>query len=119
MRWRSPTDAWKAGATGFLDMRFRNEASNSAIHYPGVSIASPDARVDTDAETHDDGAVHPDLYMIAQCTTEPVTHPFTVKEALPSGAKIQFVLTPVVATGNDISSCGGTLAKVTFEATVP
>lgn len=102
-----------------LDMRFRNEASNSEIHYPGVSVLSPDSRVDTDAETHADGHVHPDLYMIASCTTEPVTHAFTVRETLPSRTTVRFVLSPVVATGNEISSCDGTLRAATFDVLVP
>lgn len=119
VRWSNPDQAWRSGAVGTLQMRFRNEASNSAIHYPGVSVLSPDARVDTDAETHADGYVHPDLYMIASCTTEPVAHAFTVRETLPSGTTVRFVLSPVVATGDGIASCGGTLRSSTFDVVVP
>lgn len=119
VRWSGKVPAWKAGATGVLEMRFKNEASNSAIHYPGVSIFSPDERVAADAETHADGAVHPDRYAIASCTTEEVGHNFEVRTDVPSGTTVRFELTPAVATGNDISSCDGTLRTLSFDVVVP
>lgn len=119
IRWSGTVAPWKAGAAGILDVRFRNEASNSAIHYPGVSISSRDARVAADAETHADGFIHPDRYMIAACTTEAVSHAFEVRADVPSGAQVRFVLTPAVATGNGISSCDGTLRSSSFGVVVP
>lgn len=111
--------AWKAGAVGKLKIRYRNMASNSGIHYPGVEIASSDMRVRTETEEHADGFIHPDFYMIPACSTEEIAHAFKVNADLAPGAKITFTLRPAVATGDGIGSCEDTLRKSAFDVVVP
>ena len=74
--WRDGAAPWKAGSIGELTIRYRNMAANSGIHYPGVAVASSDARLRTDTEKHGDPYVHPDFYMIAECSAQEIVHAF-------------------------------------------
>ena len=83
-------------------------------------VASSDPRAETDTEAHGDGIVHPDLYALAACTmVVSRDHGFTLLSDLPAGTQLTFTLMPAVATGDDISSCNGTLPPKTLSVTAP
>lgn len=118
--WLDPALAWKAGGRARLGVRYRNLSETFAIHYPGLTVASSDARAQTETEAHGDPIVHPDLYALSACMVyDSHDHGFTLLSAVPSGTKLTFTLTPAVAADHDISSCEGTLPKTVASFTVP
>lgn len=120
LEWRDPGTAGRVGSTASFTIRYRNTAANSGIHYPGVRVFSSDPRVKTGTEEHGDPAVHPDYYMIAECSTQASAFQSVhVVQEVPSGTRIDLRLEPAVATGDGIDSCGDTLKKSTFSFAVP
>ena len=118
--WIDAGNAGRAGSRATFKIRYRNSASNSGIHYPGVRVFSADRRVRTGTEDHGDPFVHPDFYMIAECSTQFSEHAgVRVLEDIPSGTQIVLRIEPAVATGNGIDSCGDTLQTTVFAFVVP
>jgi hypothetical protein len=120
LTWIEPSLAWEAGGRARFDIRYTNSSETRSIHYPGMLVASSDPRAQTDTEAHGDGVVHPDLYALAACKVSMSRdHGFEVHSKIPSGTQLIFTMSPAVATGDDISSCDGTLTKTTLTVTVP
>lgn len=120
LTWLEPALAWKVGGRARFDVRYTNRSETRSIHYPGMLVASSDARTRTDTEAHGDGVVHPDLYALAACTASlSRDHGFEVLSEMPSGTRVTFTMFPAVATGNGISGCDGALAQQTLTVTVP
>lgn len=120
IRWTSGAP-WEAGARGVVRIRYSNDSPTDAIHYPSLALSSSDARVEGASGKHlaEDGYFHPDFYALLSCAREETGHAFDVQQTVPSGTTIRFNLAVAVATGNGISSCGGTLAPTHFDVLVP
>lgn len=120
LEWDDANAAGHAGSMATLTIRYRNTAANSEIHYPSVSLFSSDARVKTSTEEHGDPFVHPDLYMIAECSTQVGgLQRVHVVDDVPSGTRIDLRVEPAVATGNGIGSCDDTLKKSRYTFVIP
>lgn len=120
LTWADPALAWKEGGRAGLEIRYQNASELDAIQYPGVVVASSDARAQTDTDAHGDSFVHPDLYALSSCMVyDSHDHGFTLLSAVPSGTKLMFTVGAAVADGNGISSCGGTLPTATASFIAP
>jgi hypothetical protein len=118
--WSDPSRAWKAGATAQMTLRYQNTASNSDLHYPGVTVVISDERVRPFSYGEDrTSTVTTDFYMIPECAAQEAgDHELRVSEDIPSGTRITLSFEPSVASRTD-GSCEGMLQSTQLVLVVP
>ena len=114
VEWEKGATPWAKDASGWLHLRFRNQ-SPVPFNYPGAQVSAKDSRVATPAP---DNSLM--LYMIGACSeyTE-LRAPFKPLVTLASGTKVRFDVKRMVAMNEGIGDCGGKLAPIALEVTVP